>query len=44
MLAHCGILTEHISRGLTQISAEIANGEFVWSIKQEDVHMNTKPA
>ncbi|MDD1610705.1 MAG: argininosuccinate lyase [Methylococcaceae bacterium] len=44
MLAHCGILTEQerddISRGLTQISAEIAKGEFVWSIKQEDVHMN----
>ncbi|MFI3218723.1 MAG: argininosuccinate lyase [Methylococcales bacterium] len=44
MLAHCGILTEQerddIIRGLTQISAEIANGEFVWSIKQEDVHMN----
>ena len=44
MLAHCGILTESecddIIRGLTQISAEIAGGEFVWSIKQEDVHMN----
>jgi len=44
MLAHCGILTEQeredIIRGLTQISAEIASGEFVWSIKQEDVHMN----
>lgn len=44
MLAHCGILTESerddIIRGLTQISAEIANGEFFWSIKQEDVHMN----
>ncbi len=44
MLAHCGILTEQerddIIRGLTQIGAEIASGEFVWSIKQEDVHMN----
>jgi argininosuccinate lyase len=44
MLAHCGILTEQecddIIRGLTQIGAEIANGKFVWSIKQEDVHMN----
>ncbi|MDP3007551.1 MAG: argininosuccinate lyase [Methylococcales bacterium] len=44
MLAHCGILTEQerddIIRGLTQISAEIASGAFVWSIKQEDVHMN----
>ncbi|MCX7066260.1 MAG: argininosuccinate lyase [Methylococcales bacterium] len=44
MLAHCGILTElerdDIIRGLNQISEEIANGDFVWSIKQEDVHMN----
>jgi argininosuccinate lyase len=44
MLAHCGILTEQerddIIRGLTQISEEIASGQFVWSIKQEDVHMN----
>jgi argininosuccinate lyase len=44
MLAHCGIITEtdrdDIIRGLTQIGEEIKNGEFVWSIKQEDVHMN----
>ena len=44
MLAHCGILTETerdaIIIGLHQISDEIINGEFVWSIKQEDVHMN----
>lgn len=44
MLAHCGILTEQerddIIGGLTQVGAEITNGEFVWSIKQEDVHMN----
>ena len=44
MLAHCGILTEQerdaIVTGLTQIGEEITNGEFVWSIKQEDVHMN----
>ncbi|MFI3219182.1 MAG: argininosuccinate lyase [Methylococcales bacterium] len=44
MLAHCGILTElerdDIIRGLNQIREEITNGEFVWSIKQEDVHMN----
>ena len=44
MLAHCGILTETerdaIINGLHQISDEIINGEFVWSIKQEDVHMN----
>jgi argininosuccinate lyase len=40
----CGILTEQdcaaIIGGLEQISAEINNGYFVWSIKQEDVHMN----
>ncbi len=44
MLAHCGILTgqerDAIISGLTQIGKEITNGEFVWSIKQEDVHMN----
>ncbi|WP_262966559.1 argininosuccinate lyase [Methylobacter psychrophilus] len=44
MLAHCGILTNNerdlIISGLHQISDEIINGEFVWSVKQEDVHMN----
>jgi len=44
MLAASGILTEQerdaIIEGLGQISDEILNGEFVWSIKQEDVHMN----
>lgn len=44
MLAKCGILTDaerdDIIKGLSQIKAEIANGDFVWSIKQEDVHMN----
>lgn len=44
MLCACGILTEAerdaIIGGLTQIGGEIARGEFVWSIKQEDVHMN----
>ena len=44
MLMRCGILTEQdcaaIIGGLEQISEEISNGEFVWSIKQEDVHMN----
>jgi argininosuccinate lyase len=44
MLAHCGILTKQerddIIRGLSQIKAEIISGDFVWSIKQEDVHMN----
>ena len=44
MLNTIGILTEQeladIKRGLTQISDEIKRGEFVWSVKQEDVHMN----
>jgi argininosuccinate lyase len=44
MLAHVGILTSKecadITSGLTQISEEVKAGEFVWSIKQEDVHMN----
>ncbi|MDP2904557.1 MAG: argininosuccinate lyase [Methylovulum sp.] len=44
MLGACGILTgqerDAIISGLTQISEEIARGEFVWSVKQEDVHMN----
>ncbi|MEY4211557.1 MAG: hypothetical protein RLZ92_1938 [Pseudomonadota bacterium] len=44
MLNQIGILTAQeladIQRGLAQISGEIERGEFVWSIKQEDVHMN----
>ena len=44
MLESIGILTAAelaaIRQGLAQISAEIASGTFVWSIKQEDVHMN----
>ena len=44
MLCACGLLTEQereaIIGGLTQIGAEINAGEFVWSIQQEDVHMN----
>ncbi len=44
MLTQCGILTEterdDIIKGLGQIKTEIENGTFVWSIKQEDVHMN----
>jgi len=44
MLCKIGILTEQeladIQRGLAQIQAEIQRSEFVWSIKQEDVHMN----
>lgn len=44
MLMRCDIIStqdcEAIVAGLNQISEEINNGEFVWSIKQEDVHMN----
>ena len=44
MLCEVGVLTPEerdlILRGLTQIAGEIERGEFEWSIKQEDVHMN----
>ncbi len=44
MLTKCGILTDaerdDIIKGLSQIQSEIESGAFVWSIKQEDVHMN----
>lgn len=44
MLCKIGVLTEQerdaIISGLTQIGEEISRGEFVWSIGQEDVHMN----
>jgi argininosuccinate lyase len=44
MLCSCGILTlqerNDIIDGLSQIGREISNGQFVWSIRQEDVHMN----
>jgi len=44
MLNHVGILTEaecvQIVDGLTDIKAEIARGEFNWSVALEDVHMN----
>ena len=44
MLCVIGILTTNerdaITQGLTQIAEEIDRGQFVWSIKQEDVHMN----
>ncbi len=44
MLCKIGILTEKerdsIFQGLQQISEEILRGEFQWSVKQEDVHMN----
>ena len=44
MLGACGIITQdesdQIIQGLTQIQAEIDNGEFEWSVVLEDVHMN----
>lgn len=44
MLSSIGVLTtderDAIIRGLNQIANEITQGAFVWSIKQEDVHMN----
>jgi len=44
MLASVDILTQdecdQIINGLNMIHDEIANGEFEWSIAQEDVHMN----
>ncbi|MFA5984228.1 MAG: argininosuccinate lyase [Methylococcaceae bacterium] len=44
MLCKIGILSEQerddIFTGLKQISQEINAGQFSWSIKQEDVHMN----
>jgi argininosuccinate lyase len=44
MLAACGILSveerDAIINGLQQVREEISSGQFVWSIKQEDVHMN----
>ncbi|MCX7082309.1 MAG: argininosuccinate lyase [Methylococcales bacterium] len=44
MLMRCNIISEQdcyaIVAGLNQISEEIKSGEFIWSIKQEDVHMN----
>lgn len=44
MLCKIGILTaaerDSIFQGLKQISVEIKRGEFQWSVKQEDVHMN----
>ncbi|CAN8140374.1 Argininosuccinate lyase [uncultured Thiomicrorhabdus sp.] len=44
MLNKVGILNEQeltdIKRGLSQVQAEIEAGDFNWSIKQEDIHMN----
>ncbi|HET9045502.1 MAG TPA: argininosuccinate lyase [Casimicrobiaceae bacterium] len=44
MLAAAGIISHDdmaaIERGLSQIGAEIARGEFAWSREHEDVHLN----
>ena len=44
MLCAVGVLSEEecaeIHRGLEQVRAEIAAGEFPWSVELEDVHMN----
>lgn len=46
MLAKAGIITadekDQIVTGLTQIKQEIADGQFVWSVALEDVHMNVE--
>jgi argininosuccinate lyase len=48
MLAHVGVLTDNerdqIITGLEQIREQIAAGNFNWSIKLEDVHMNIEAA
>ena len=44
MLARQGIISNQdaadIERGLAQIEGEIAGGQFVWSLDDEDVHLN----
>ncbi len=44
MLAQCGVLTaleaQQITTGLEQVRQEIESGQFRWSIRLEDVHMN----
>ncbi len=48
MLGRAGVLSDSdvadIHRGLDEISAEIAEGRFEWSIALEDVHMNIEAA
>ena len=48
MLTHVGVLTgeecQQILEGLQQIKQTIEAGEFNWSIKLEDVHMNIEAA
>ncbi len=44
MLAACDVISTQdltdIQRGFAQIENEIINGEFVWSLELEDVHLN----
>jgi argininosuccinate lyase len=44
MLASCDIISaqdlQDIQRGLAQIENEVINGEFVWQLDLEDVHLN----
>ncbi len=44
MLCHVGVLTQperdSIIQGLQEIELEIEQGQFVWSVSLEDVHMN----
>ncbi len=44
MLQHVGVLSAEelaqIEQGLTQIEQEVQSGDFAWSVKLEDVHMN----
>jgi argininosuccinate lyase len=48
MLAHQGLITHHerdqITRGLTEIRAEIEAGTFVFKPELEDIHMNIEKA
>ncbi len=48
MLQQAGILsadeTQAITQGLTEIKGEIEAGNFQWSVKLEDVHMNVEAA
>lgn len=44
MLAKVGVLTDaerdQIIQGLNEVRADIENGQFEWSVRLEDVHMN----
>jgi len=48
MLTKVGVLNQQdcddILRGLDEVQADIENGNFVWSVQLEDVHMNIEAA